>query len=68
MGRTVTRTPAPNTSENLSPRENFSRPETTGNAAARSAVSVGPRAEENDLDPFSRTGFKNCNCKKTVFE
>ena len=45
-------TPAPNTSENLSPRENFSRPETTGNAAARSTVSVGPRAEENDLDPF----------------
>ena len=30
----------------------LSRPETTGNAAARSTVSVGPRAEENDLDPF----------------
>ena len=49
-------TPAPNTSENLSPRENFSRSETQGIAAARSTVSVrnhvGPRAEENDLDPF----------------
>ena len=49
-------TRAPDTSENLSPRENFSRWETQGITAARSTVSVRnhvvPRAEENDLDPF----------------